>query len=85
MSEIGYLGTDVVMCNCVLWVISVLFTPVTLTAMILERYVAICLALRHAELCSTCSALHCILIIHGLSSVPCLTQLWCPLTGAALL
>ncbi|XP_039987220.1 odorant receptor 131-2-like [Xiphias gladius] len=47
-------------------------TPVTLTAMTLERYVAICMPLRHAELCSTRSALHCILIIHGLSSVPCL-------------
>lgn len=71
MSESGYSGTDVVMGNCVLWVISVLSTPVTLTAMILECYVAICLALRHAELCSTCNGLHCILIIHGLSSVPC--------------
>nr|XP_046245538.1 odorant receptor 131-2-like [Scatophagus argus] len=47
-------------------------TPVTLTAMTLERYVAICMPLRHAELCSTRSALYCILIIHGLSSVPCI-------------
>ncbi|XP_071353284.1 odorant receptor 131-2-like [Trachinotus anak] len=46
-------------------------TPVTLTTMTLERYVAICMPLRHAELCSTRSALHCILIIHSLSSVPC--------------
>ncbi|KAM7399102.1 hypothetical protein PAMP_018394 [Pampus punctatissimus] len=45
-------------------------TPITLTAMTLERYVAICMPLRHAELCSTRSALHCILIIHGFSSVP---------------
>ncbi|XP_039987222.1 odorant receptor 131-2-like [Xiphias gladius] len=50
-------------------------TPVTLTAMTLERYVAICMPLRHAELCSTRSALHCILIIHGLSSVPCIVVL----------
>ncbi|XP_037631562.1 odorant receptor 131-2-like [Sebastes umbrosus] len=50
-------------------------TPVTLTAMTLERYVAICMPLRHGELCSTCSALHCILIIHVLSSVPCIVIL----------
>ncbi|KAM9359565.1 odorant receptor 131-2-like [Symphorus nematophorus] len=50
-------------------------TPVTLTAMTLERYVAICMPLRHAELCSTCSTMHCILIIHGLSSVPCIVIL----------
>ncbi|XP_018520754.1 odorant receptor 131-2-like [Lates calcarifer] len=45
-------------------------TPVTLTAMTLERYVAICMPLRHGELCTTHSTLHCVLIIHGLSSVP---------------
>ncbi|KAG8001867.1 hypothetical protein GBF38_012102 [Nibea albiflora] len=50
-------------------------TPVTLTAMTLERYVAICMPLRHAELCSTRSTVHCILIIHGLSSVPCIVVL----------
>ncbi|XP_049925676.1 odorant receptor 131-2-like [Epinephelus moara] len=47
-------------------------TPVMLTAMTLERYVAICMPLRHGELCSTHSAINCILIIHGLSSVPCI-------------
>ncbi|XP_073341998.1 odorant receptor 131-2-like [Pagrus major] len=47
-------------------------TPVTLTAMTLERYVAICMPLRHAELCSQCIHVHCILIIHGLSSIPCI-------------
>ncbi|XP_067452014.1 odorant receptor 131-2-like [Thunnus thynnus] len=47
-------------------------TPVTLTAMTLERFVAICMPLRHAELCSTRSALQCILIIHSLSSIPCI-------------
>ncbi|XP_042337035.1 odorant receptor 131-2-like [Plectropomus leopardus] len=46
-------------------------TPLTLTAMTLERYVAICMPLRHGELCSTRSTMHCIFIIHGLSSVPC--------------
>ncbi|XP_044058489.1 odorant receptor 131-2-like [Siniperca chuatsi] len=45
-------------------------TPVTLTAMTLERYVAICLPLHHGQLCSTRSTMHCILIIHSLSSVP---------------
>ncbi|XP_060928531.1 odorant receptor 131-2-like [Limanda limanda] len=50
-------------------------TPVTLTAMTLERYVAICLPLRHAELCSPRSTLHGILIIHILSSLPCIVFL----------
>ncbi|XP_070762085.1 odorant receptor 131-2-like [Enoplosus armatus] len=50
-------------------------TPLTLTAMTLERYVAICMPLRHPELCTTRSALRCILIIHGLSSVPCIVVL----------
>ncbi|KAK2846800.1 hypothetical protein Q5P01_009799 [Channa striata] len=50
-------------------------TPVTLTAMTLERYVAICMPLHHGQLCSTGSALHCILIIHGLSFVPCIVFL----------
>ncbi|XP_062417634.1 odorant receptor 131-2-like [Pungitius pungitius] len=45
-------------------------TPVTLTAMTLERYVAICMPLRHGELCSTRKAVHCVLIIYGLSSIP---------------
>ncbi|KAM8769807.1 odorant receptor 131-2-like [Acanthopagrus schlegelii] len=47
-------------------------TPVTLTAMTLERYVAICMPLRHAELCSEHIHVRCILIIHGLSSLPCI-------------
>lgn len=45
-------------------------TPLTLTAMTLECYVAICLPLRHGELCTTRRTLHCILIIHGLSLLP---------------
>uniref|UniRef100_A0A8C7ZBE0 Odorant receptor, family 95, subfamily A, member 1 n=1 Tax=Oryzias sinensis TaxID=183150 RepID=A0A8C7ZBE0_9TELE len=45
-------------------------TPITLTVMTLERYVAICMPLRHAELCSPRSTVHCILIIHGISSIP---------------
>ncbi|XP_010730254.3 odorant receptor 131-2-like [Larimichthys crocea] len=59
-------------------------TPVTLTAMTLERYVAICMPLRHAELCSTCSTMHCILIIHGLSSVPCIVILSTAFATASL-
>ncbi|KAL3991631.1 mucin-6 [Sarotherodon galilaeus] len=51
-------------------VIFTFVTPITLTAMTLERYVAICMPLRHAELCSTCNTVHIIIIIHGLSSVP---------------
>ncbi|XP_007567441.1 olfactory receptor 51V1-like [Poecilia formosa] len=45
-------------------------TPLTLTAMSLERYVAICMPLRHAELCSTARALQSVLIIHSLSFIP---------------
>nr|XP_043888849.1 odorant receptor 131-2-like [Solea senegalensis] len=45
-------------------------TPVTLTVMTLERFVAICMPLRHGELCSTRSALHCILIVHAISALP---------------
>uniref|UniRef100_A0A3P8SHS5 G-protein coupled receptors family 1 profile domain-containing protein n=1 Tax=Amphiprion percula TaxID=161767 RepID=A0A3P8SHS5_AMPPE len=45
-------------------------TPLTLTAMTLERYVAICLPLRHAELCSTHKTLHWIYVIHSLGFVP---------------
>ncbi|TKS80750.1 hypothetical protein D9C73_014853 [Collichthys lucidus] len=60
--------------NVVLLVYNIV-TPVTLTAMTLERYVAICMPLHHAELCSTRSTMHCILIIHGLSSVPCIVVL----------
>ena len=61
-----------------IYIISSLYlfvTPVTLTAMTLERYVAICLPLRHAELCSPRSTLHGILIIHSLSSLPCIVFL----------
>ncbi|XP_056230088.1 odorant receptor 131-2-like [Seriola aureovittata] len=59
-------------------------TPVTLTAMTLERYVAICMPLRHGELSSTRSTMHCILIIHGLSSVPCIVVLFTFFASASL-
>nr|XP_043887519.1 odorant receptor 131-2-like [Solea senegalensis] len=55
---------------CISVLLYLIVTPVTLTAMTLERYVAICMPLRHAELCSTRNTLHVILVIHGLSSVP---------------
>lgn len=45
-------------------------TPVTLTAMSLERYVAICMPLRHADLCCLRRAPHCILIVHCISCIP---------------
>ncbi|XP_040902420.1 odorant receptor 131-2-like [Toxotes jaculatrix] len=59
-------------------------TPVTLTAMTLERYVAICMPLRHGELCSTRNTMHAILIIHGLSSVPCIAILSTIFVSASL-
>uniref|UniRef100_A0A4W6EHP9 G-protein coupled receptors family 1 profile domain-containing protein n=1 Tax=Lates calcarifer TaxID=8187 RepID=A0A4W6EHP9_LATCA len=59
-------------------------TPVTLTVMTLERYVAICMPLRHGELCTTRSTMHCILIIHGLSSVPCILILSTIFVSASL-
>ncbi|XP_047450664.1 odorant receptor 131-2-like [Mugil cephalus] len=64
---------------CIILTISLILynavTPVTLTAMTLERYVAICMPLRHAELCSTHSTMNCILIIHCISFVPCIITL----------
>ncbi|XP_034024711.1 odorant receptor 131-2-like [Thalassophryne amazonica] len=51
-----------------------LVTPLTLTVMTLERYVAICIPLRHGELCSTHRSVHCILIIHTLSLFPCVVD-----------
>ncbi|XP_015253188.1 PREDICTED: nociceptin receptor-like [Cyprinodon variegatus] len=45
-------------------------TPLTLTAMSLERYVAICMPLYHVELCTRQRALQGILIIHSLSFLP---------------
>ncbi|XP_029373516.1 odorant receptor 131-2-like [Echeneis naucrates] len=55
---------------CVVVIVYTTVTPVTLTAMTLERYVAVCMPLHHGELCSTRNTINCILIIHALSSVP---------------
>ncbi|XP_061538220.1 uncharacterized protein LOC133405366 [Phycodurus eques] len=52
--------------------ISVMATPCTLTAMTVERYVAVCMPLRHAELCATQRALSALAVIGGLSCIPCL-------------
>ncbi|TKS80749.1 Galanin receptor type 2 [Collichthys lucidus] len=74
-----YFGFNMQVWMCVIinvvLLLYMIVTPVTLTAMTLERYVAICMPLHHAELCSTRSTMHCILIIHGLSSVPCIVVL----------
>ncbi|XP_008423208.1 growth hormone secretagogue receptor type 1-like [Poecilia reticulata] len=56
---------------CIVLSVYTYVTPLTLTAMVLERYVAICMPLRHAELCTTRTTFHLVLIIHSLSSVPC--------------
>ncbi|XP_072248693.1 odorant receptor 131-2-like [Leuresthes tenuis] len=72
---LSYFGITIQMWLClIIYIVLSVYTfvtPVTLTAMTLERFVAICMPLRHAKLCSTRSAVHLILIIHGLSSVPC--------------
>ncbi|XP_020357557.1 odorant receptor 131-2-like [Oncorhynchus kisutch] len=44
-------------------------TPLTLTAMSLERYIAICMPLHHSELSTPVRAMRCILLIQALSSV----------------
>ncbi|XP_040902758.1 odorant receptor 131-2-like [Toxotes jaculatrix] len=69
---------------CVVPLLYLVVTPVTLTAMTLERYVAICMPLRHGELCSTRNTMHGILIIHGLSSVPCIVVLCTFFASASL-
>ncbi|XP_004075612.1 mu-type opioid receptor-like [Oryzias latipes] len=68
---------EVWLCIIVFFVVLLynMVTPITLTVMTLERYVAICMPLRHAELCSTRNTVHCILIIHGISSIPCIVIL----------
>ncbi|XP_067364291.1 odorant receptor 131-2-like [Channa argus] len=73
---LGLFNITITMWLCIIIIVPVYLystvTPVTLTAMTLERYVAICMPLRHGELCSTRRTVYCILIIHGLSSVPCI-------------
>ncbi len=69
---------------CILSSVYTFVTPFALMAMTLERYVAICMPLRHGELCSTRRALQCILIIHGLSSVPCMVVVLVLFASASL-
>uniref|UniRef100_A0A672YE63 G-protein coupled receptors family 1 profile domain-containing protein n=1 Tax=Sphaeramia orbicularis TaxID=375764 RepID=A0A672YE63_9TELE len=76
---INYYRITMQMWLCIIITIFALFyffiTPVTLTAMTLERYVAICMPLHHGVLCSTRRTMHCILIIHIISSFPCIVIL----------
>ncbi|XP_061072305.1 odorant receptor 131-2-like [Conger conger] len=59
------------LCLCFYMLMSTLkfSTPLTLMAMSLERYVAICLPLRHAEISTPSKAIRCIPVIHALSSI----------------
>ncbi|XP_048121104.1 odorant receptor 131-2-like [Alosa alosa] len=54
---------------CALLVNLNLATPLTLTAMSVERYVSICMPLRHAELSTPQRAAHAILVIQAMASV----------------
>ncbi|KAL2095992.1 hypothetical protein ACEWY4_008140 [Coilia grayii] len=60
---------------CVVLVDLNIATPLTLTAMSVERYVSICMPLRHAELSTPQRAVHTILVIHALCSVHVLAML----------
>ncbi|XP_022063847.1 odorant receptor 131-2-like [Acanthochromis polyacanthus] len=65
---------QVVICFVLCFMLSVYVTvtPVTLTAMTLERYVAVCIPLHHAQLCSTHSTMQAILIIHAIGLIRCI-------------
>ncbi|XP_010865880.2 odorant receptor 131-2-like [Esox lucius] len=54
---------------CVLMSELTFVTPLTLTAMSLERYVAICMPLRHGELSTRRRSIHCIFLIHSISAI----------------
>ncbi|XP_061072302.1 odorant receptor 131-2-like [Conger conger] len=54
---------------CFVMGISIKSTPYTITAMCLERYVAICMPLRHASISTTGRAIAAIIIIWAFSSV----------------
>ncbi|XP_036393659.1 odorant receptor 131-2-like [Megalops cyprinoides] len=57
------------LCICVLMSILTFATPLTLTVMSLERYVAICMPLRHAEISTPARAFLSIITIHALSCI----------------
>ncbi|XP_030633910.1 odorant receptor 131-2-like [Chanos chanos] len=54
---------------CVLMGVLTFATPLTLTAMCLERYVAICMPLRHADIYTIRRSFHCLLVVHSLSCI----------------
>ncbi|XP_036393665.1 odorant receptor 131-2-like [Megalops cyprinoides] len=59
---------------CAVVLIVQLCTPLTLTVMSLERYVAICLPLRHAEISTPSRAFLTIIVIHALSYIRVMTS-----------
>ncbi|XP_066499508.1 odorant receptor 131-2-like [Hoplias malabaricus] len=65
---------NVFCCLIICTVVSVLnsCTPLTLVAMCLERYVAICMPLRHADISTSRTRLFGFLVIWGISSMPAL-------------
>ncbi|XP_041796817.1 odorant receptor 131-2-like [Chelmon rostratus] len=85
---LSYFGISIQIWMClIIFSLSSLYTfvtPLTLTTMTVERYMAICVPLRHAELCSTRSARLCIVFIHFLSSVPCIVTLSIVFTSVTL-
>ncbi|XP_061072304.1 odorant receptor 131-2-like [Conger conger] len=70
---LGYFNTRIPVSHCIVLCfvmgISVKNTPYTITAMCLERYVAICMPLRHASISSTGRTMAAIIIIWAFSSV----------------
>ncbi|MBN3308855.1 OPRX protein, partial [Amia calva] len=68
---------------CMLMEILTYTTPLTLTAMCLERYVAICMPLRHADISTARTRLGVILIIWALGSIPPLIDFFILLSSKA--
>ncbi|KAM9811528.1 odorant receptor 131-2-like [Syngnathus typhle] len=66
-------ATDLRLCLLIYFFLAIsnMATACTLTAMTLERYVAVCVPLRHADLCSGRRALGAVALIGAVSSVPC--------------
>lgn len=60
---------------CYMMDIMTFTSPLSLTAMSLERYVAICMPLRHSEISTVRRAFHCIIIIHAISSIEPITMI----------
>ncbi|XP_037123948.1 odorant receptor 131-2-like [Syngnathus acus] len=66
-------ATDLWLCMLIYFFLAIsnMATACTLTAMTLERYVAVCVPLRHADLCSGRRVLGAVALIGAVSSVPC--------------